>query len=117
MRRATLVLLAAMITATPATAQQSPDNMTMDPATTDIADPSLSAGANEMNAGVGTDMPGLAGGPQEIQGPATTAPAPDLTDVTVTPETGEGPGFAWGLLGLLGLAGLIGRFRSRSREN
>ena len=116
MRRLTFVLLAATVAATPAAAQQTTETPATDTAAVNQADPSLAPDAVDTNMGLNATMPGLAGGPQEAQGPSTVAPAPDMIDATVTPETNEGPGFPWGILGLLGLVGLIGRFRSRSRE-
>lgn len=112
MRQLTLIILAAGIAAAPAAAQQTGETTAVDPLATNNADPSLSAGAVDTSAGATAPMNGLAPGPTATTATIPpTAEAPGVTDATVTPETNEGPGFPWGLLGLLGLAGLIGRFR------
>ena len=114
MRKPTLFILAAVIAAAPAAAQQTNQVTAIDPLATNTADPSLSPGAVDGSAGASAPMNGLAPGPTATTTTmvAPTAEAPGVIDATVTPETGEGAGFPWGVLGLLGLLGLIGRFRS-----
>lgn len=104
MRQLTLLLLAGMIAATPAVAQNAA-------APNEIDDPQAEMVTND--TGAATTDP-IAPDPA-LTTPATppTVEAPGVSDATVTPETGENRGgFPWGLLGLLGLAGLIGRSRS-----
>lgn len=115
MRHLTLFILAAGIAAAPAAAQQTGETAAIDPLATETADPSLPAGTIDTSAGASAPMNGLAPGPTAITTTTAappTAEAPGVIDATVTPETGEGGGFPWGVLGLLGLLGLIGRFRS-----
>lgn len=109
MRKLTLILVAAALAGAPAAAQEANNAATEAPS--GIAGPDANMATNATDAAT---LNGMTGDPALANAPAvpTTTEAPGVTDAMVTPDTGEGGGFPWGLLGLIGLVGLIGRLRS-----
>lgn len=102
MRRPILVLFAAAMIAGPAVAQT--DNVA---ATNDMAAPDANMATNADDA----TLNGMTADPNLVM-PLPPVTEDPVADTAMVPDSDDGGGFPWGLLGILGLIGLVGRFRS-----